>query len=75
MQLVGTWESTGLPDRQLVFLEDGTGYISVQTVRHPYSRWWYEQGIAHWLLLVFKHAPIPFGLKRFRLVSTTNARV
>jgi hypothetical protein len=48
MSFVGTWVSTALSDRQLVFLSDGTGFVLNVSTKHPYFRWWLESESLHW---------------------------
>ena len=49
MEFVGAWQVVGLPDRELVFLKDGTGYFSVQGEHVPCFRWWLnEAGSLGW---------------------------
>lgn len=53
MQFVGTWQVVGLPDRELVFLPEGTGYFNVQGERVPCFRWWLtESGSLGWQFFI-----------------------
>ncbi|MBM3116064.1 hypothetical protein [Jeongeupia naejangsanensis] len=39
MNFLGTWRVVGLPDRELVFADNGMGYFSTQGERMPFFQW------------------------------------
>jgi hypothetical protein len=39
MNLVGRWQVVGLPDRELVFHANGTGYFAVESEHMPFFKW------------------------------------
>ncbi len=49
MEFVGKWTVKDMPDRELVFCSDGTGWFAVHGESMPFFRWWLtEAGRLGW---------------------------
>jgi hypothetical protein len=49
VEFSGKWHVVEMPDRELVFSSDGTGYFNAQGDSMPFFKWWLtESGLLGW---------------------------